>query len=538
MKQKASDNKTNRLHYWLMGAIFALALVLRIIGINWGLPNTNLHPDEGIIFQKAYECALERNFEVEDYYYRPNHVLIKMNTILYIGIQDLYFSPKGMNDFEQNFNEHISLFITSSRMIVALFGLGSVVLAYFIALHWGKKQALFASMLFAVFPAFIEHSHYITPDVPLLFFMMCVLLAAIRYMKKPSAVLLFVMALFSAFSTCEKFPGAYGCLIIAVAVILTYYKKPVMILREGVLAILFFIAGIMAISPILLIDYKDVKDAIAGQNAMYHLGGDGLNFGQTVWYYLKTTGEHVGLILTLASIYGVFKSFKKDWKTTAVLMTFVVYLIPISVLRVHWERYTLPLYAVFILFGTFGLFYAFEDLRKLTEKRKIAKIAAILIMFMLPLGSLMAGSMAVCGSFLAPDSRIFLQPVFEEMNINKNNTCYDCNTPLDPGGFYGAFSNFEDADPTRYKYGKVSFVMTSAAQRDEFFASNQEIYGGVAQFYHKLDEEHELVYLFTVENPSSHFVELQNIFYATRSVFRYMKGASKGFEIRVYRLVL
>ena len=536
--KKANGNILDRIHYVLLGVIFALAIIFRIVAINWGLPNTNLHPDEGIIFIKAYECARDRSFEVEDYYYRPNHVLIKMNTLLYIGIQDLYFQPKGMDDFELNFLEHISTFIVGSRIIVALFGIGIVVLSYFIACNWGKRQALFASMLFAVFPAFIEHSHYITPDVPLLFFLMCVIYVGIRYLKKPSVIKLFFMALFSAIATCEKFTGIFGCVILAVTVCVTYYKKPLMILREGVIAILMYVAGIMAVSPILIVDYKDVIVAAEGQNALYHLGGDGLNFGQTIWYYLKTTGEHVGLILTLGSIYGVIRSFKKDWKASAIIITFLVYLIPISTLHIHWERYTLPLYAVALFFGSFGLFYAFEDIHKLLKKHKVAKLACVLIMFLLPMGSLMAGSMAMCGSFLAPDSRIFLQDVFEEMNINENNTCHDCNTPLDPGGYYGAFSNFENADPTKFKYGTVYFVMTSSSQRDEFFAGNQEYYGGVANFYHKLDEEHELVYLFTVENPSSHFIELQNIWYSARTVYRYMKGACKGFEIRLYRLIL
>lgn len=537
MKHKREVKVTGKLHYWLLGAIFALSLLLRIIGINWGLPNTNLHPDEGIIFIKAYECALERTFEVSDYYYRPNHVLIKLNTLLYIGIQDLYFEPQGLEDFSQNYNDHISLFIIASRVLIALFGVGTVILAYFIVRNFGKKQALFASMLFAVFPAFLEHSHYITPDVPLLFFMMCVLLTAIHYIKKPSTLLVFLMAIFSAFGTCEKFPGAFCCLIIAVSVCVTHYKKPLMIVKEGVLAILFYIIGIMAISPILVIDYKDVLTAIAGQNGLYHIGGDGLNFPQTLWYYVKETCVHAGLLLSFASVYGCVKAFRENWKVTSVILTFLVYIIPISTLHVHWERYALPLYALVIILGTLGLFYAYEAIYKLVQKNKALTVFTALILFLLPAFSQFAGSVAITGSFLAPDNRIALKPIFERMGIDENNACGDCNTPLDPGGYYGVFCNFEDADPARYKYGRVTYVVTSASQRDEFLNSNQEIYGGVATFYRRLDDEYELVGLFTTENPSSHFLELSNMYYAARTVHRYMRGAFKGFEIRVYRIM-
>ncbi len=138
---------------------------------------------------------------------------------------------------------------------------------------------------------------------------------------------------------------------------------------------------------------------------------------------------------------------------------------------------------------------------------------------------------------LAPDSRIILQDVFAEMGITDENTVNDCNTPLDPGGYYGAFGEFEEGDPGRYKYGgSPTFVMTSSAQRDLYLESDREIRGWIADFYEQLDERYDLVYLFPVEKPSSHFLELQNIWYAARSVYRYLRGAAVGYEIRVYQL--
>ena len=191
-----------------------------------------------------------------------------------------------------------------------------------------------------------------------------------------------------------------------------------------------------------------------------------------------------------------------------------------------------------LLFGTFGVFYIVEDFRMVLEKNCIVSCAVYFLLFLLPVGSLTAGAMAVTGSFLAPDSRILLQEVFADMNVNSNNTVYDCNTPLDPGGYYGAFSNFEAGDPTKYKYGHTPrFVMTSSAQRDLYLAADPEVYGWIADFYKKLDSDYHLVYLYQVETPSSHFWELKNILYAAKSVYRYMRGAAVGYEIRLYQLM-
>lgn len=536
MKMTAFREKLDRWHYGILILIALLALTLRLIGIDWGMPYSNLHPDEGLIFGEAYGCTLNHSFEVRQYY-RPNHVTIKLNTLLYSGIQELYFAPQGLDDFATNYSEHFALFTTASRVLMALFGEGVVILAYLIARFWGKNQALFAGLLFAVFPAFIEHSHYITPDIPLLFFLMGVLWAALCFLKKQSVAWLFWMSFFTAVAFCEKYPGIYGCAIIAVAVCLAYYKKPLKIIGNGLLAILFLVLGIMAVSPVLIVDYKTVLETMAGQNSQYHLGGDGLNFGQTLWFYTKTAVVHLGLVLTVSCIYGIVRACMKNTKQTILLLAFLIYIIPISTLKIHWERYTLPIYAVGLLFAAFGIFYMLTDMQGLLNKGVIPVLIAGFLLFLLPIGNQMSTALAVLGRFLAPDTRIYLQSVFEDMGVTKDNTVYDCNTPLDPGGYYGAFCNFDAGDPSKFKYGSgPKYVMTSSAQRDIYLESDQEVYGWIANFYRALDENYDLVCVFPVEEPSYHFVELQNMWYAARSVYRYIRGAAAGYEIRLYQL--
>ncbi len=536
MKLMVFKKVSRRRYFWMLAAVFAMALTLRIVGAGWGMPHSNLHPDEGIIFGEAYQCALNHSFEVHTYY-RPNHVSIKLNTLLYVGIQELFFTPKGQTDFALNYNEHFSLFTTASRVLTALFGTGVVVLAWLIGSFWGRMQGLFAALLFAIFPSFIEHSHYITPDIPLLFFMMGVLWSALCYQRKPSVSWLFWMSFFTALAVCEKYPGIYGCAVIAVSVFTVHTKKLSKVIRDGCLAILFLVLGILAVSPVLLVDLRTVLEVMAGQNHQYHLGADGLNFGETLLFYTKTAGVHLGLILTASCLYGMIRAFRQDRKRTLILLIFGLYIVPISTLSIHWERYTLPIYAVGLLFGAFGLFAILEDLQGAFQNKRAVFTAASLILLLLPTCSLFAGSIAVCGKFLAPDSRILLQDVFAGMDVTTGNTVYDCNTPLDPGGYYGAFGEFEEADPEKYKYGGgPRFIMTSSAQRDLYLEADPEVYGWIANFYRKLDENYHLVYLFTVENPDCHFLELQNIWFAARSVYRYMRGAATGYEIRLYQL--
>ncbi len=523
-------------HALLAAFIFALAFTLRVVGADWGMPRNDLHPDEAFVFEEAYKCALNRTFETR-IYFRPNHVSIKLNTILYIGIQEFVFEPQGKGDFAVNFEEHFSLFMTASRILNALIGTGVVVFAYLIARFFDKRKALYAAFLFAVLASFIEHSHYLAPDIPLLFFLMGTLWAALCYSRKPSVGMLFWMSFFTALAVCEKYPGLYGCLIIAVSVIMTHIKKPLLIVRDGFLAIFFLILGITAISPVLIIDFREVYHTMQGQNKTLHLGADGLNFPETLWYYSKTAAVSLGLILTLCCLYGIVRSFKENFKPTLLVFSLLIYILPISSLKIHWERYTLPIYAVGLLFAALGSFYVWEDLKKVTARSKWLETGLLIVLFILPSLSQLTGGIASTSRFLAPDSRIALQPVFAEMGITTDNADHDCNTPLDPSGFYGAFSNYEGCDPGHFKYGQSpKYLVTSSAQRDAVLASKPEMYGGIAKFYNLLDEEYTLVKLFPVRNPEPKFLEAYNIVYNAKTVIDYLKGAMQGFEIRVYAL--
>ena len=95
---------------FLFAGIILLAIVMRLVGISWGMPYGNLHPDEGIVYYPAYQCALERNIDVHGSYYRPDHVSIKASALIYMAIQDFYFTPRGMEDFASNYSNNFGIY--------------------------------------------------------------------------------------------------------------------------------------------------------------------------------------------------------------------------------------------------------------------------------------------------------------------------------------------------------------------------------------------------------------------------------------------
>ena len=155
MTLKSLNEKIDRWHWGIMIFIFVLAFTLRIVGIDWGMPHNNLHPDEVIIFDQAYQCTLKHNFEVKQYL-RPNHVTIKLNTLLYTGIQEFYFAPQGKNDFALNYSENFAMFTTASRIMIALFSMGTVILAYLTAAFWGSDRHCLQHCFLRYFPRLLS----------------------------------------------------------------------------------------------------------------------------------------------------------------------------------------------------------------------------------------------------------------------------------------------------------------------------------------------------------------------------------------------
>jgi 4-amino-4-deoxy-L-arabinose transferase-like glycosyltransferase len=165
---------------WLVGAVGLLAFTLRVVGLQYGLPEV-YNPDEVAIMARALSFAKgslnPHNFLYPTFYFYVLFAwvgaylafLLVTGRVGSVGeLQQLYFTdPAGL--------------YTAGRLLGAVAGTASVLLVYRLARRLADRRAGFAAMIFlALAPVAVVDAHYVKHDVPATLAIVVAYLAMIR----------------------------------------------------------------------------------------------------------------------------------------------------------------------------------------------------------------------------------------------------------------------------------------------------------------------------------------------------------------------
>ncbi len=216
--------------------ILLLATILRLIGLDWGLPNAlhyfSYHVDETTLLVQSDPDLGGLNFATGNFlprtynygplsYYLIYTALAMGKAYHFIGSVSTatgQFDPAGM-----------ARSYLAGRLLTALMGVGTVWAVYAIGRRlWGEIVGLIASLILAVMPLNVQQSHYLTVDVPATFWIALSLVWSARLMQigleregeKPvSPWLCAVLAgVFAGLSAATKYSGIIVVLGIGTAV--------------------------------------------------------------------------------------------------------------------------------------------------------------------------------------------------------------------------------------------------------------------------------------------------------------------------------
>ena len=174
-------NSPNRFRRWLASAlIFALALLPRIVGLTWGLPNAgryySYHPDESVNqIVGAVVHLLQGDFN--PHFFNYPSLSIYATWVIY---QLLAVLGLTTNVVDANYPWPIIRdIIFAGRLFSVACGAATAALTWGIARQLGlHRGALVAGVLAALLPGLVQHGHYATVDIPATFFVaLCVWLA-------------------------------------------------------------------------------------------------------------------------------------------------------------------------------------------------------------------------------------------------------------------------------------------------------------------------------------------------------------------------
>ena len=382
--------------------IFLGALVIRLVGIDWGLPNNirafSLHPDEqvNLIYARQIE-PLKFKFTPGFYNYGTLYL-----TLLRI-VSDVVGTYAGGFDQAGNLTPFgMGQVHLAGRILNSLFGAGLASVTYLMAARFLKPTAaVFAGILAAVAPALVVHSRFQTVD------MLAALLATASVYfslklidEKVDFVKTVVIAgTLAGLSAGTKYVGIVA--LFSLVPVLVKRGNPESFKGFGIALVACLLAFLVATPGALLDREVFIHDFMFEVN--HSKTGHGIVFAGTspaALYHIGNLSLGFSIICTLLGVLGLVLSVAKRQLVGTVLLTFgLLYFAAVSGGQIKFMRYILPLIPVLAV-GTGMMLNRLEELKG----TRWAIIAGMLLVGGFDRGAL-NGTAVFTAAMKAPDAR-------------------------------------------------------------------------------------------------------------------------------------
>ncbi|MCB8920230.1 MAG: glycosyltransferase family 39 protein [Ardenticatenaceae bacterium] len=369
--------KSNNIEKMILILVFVVALTIRVIGIQWGLPGQNhLHgwflADEPKILRAA--LALFRG----DYWVNLLHnypffyYLSSLLFALYYGVAHLLGIYPDFTSFETQYIVDISPFLVVGRLFVATFASLTVVGVFFLAKKMFDRTVAWIATIFMIFSfGHVVYSKVYRLDPFLPFLFVATFYAILRLGEKVDEKMLrpfVICGLLLTITFATKITG-WALLVPFLLLPLVYNKKYIdwnsflprldsRYVFAGFIAILFYIALILPILPSLGETFSNISRWV-GETPNVNLSALSPYQHSIFWHFSNTLPRQMGWGIYLFAILGLFiLLFSRKYSQHKILLLslLVTYLLPIGyAARVTW-RDMLPILPFLYILAALALY--------------------------------------------------------------------------------------------------------------------------------------------------------------------------------------
>ena len=362
-----------------LAGVFAVALAVRLIGINWALPAV-IHHDERNVGLAVLKALFSGSPCPRFYYYPALAVLYHYLSAVLAFIVGSHYGLLGrLTDLR------LPDYLPYARSASALAGALTVLVVAKTAGCLRRGASVPAGLIAAFGFLSVLHSHYATPDVPLALFVQLALLFSFLSLARGNSRSAFWGAAFAAFAASFKYT-AFLAIIPAILTAALVEPRGSRIKRATqVAAVALAILAVLNIGGIvnlpLLIDHIRVEAVHYFQAG--NLGVPGLSYDNPrgVMFHVRAALGDVGYVAAGLALFGIM-ACASSWLGRRYLLVSLSFVVPHLALfasaRAAFPRNVLPVTPVLAVLAGVGVARAAESVR---TKRIRPKVIALMTGF-------------------------------------------------------------------------------------------------------------------------------------------------------------
>lgn len=491
--------------------VLAIALVVRLTGVGWGLPLL-YHPDEPLFVTKVLEMMQTGDLNPR-YFVYPSlflYLLLPLAILTFAqgatkgqftSVTDLFAG--SMVTTGTGTTQIPSLYLLG-RLEMTLIGMLTIYLLYRLGREIaGWKTGILAALLLALSPVHLIASHYYRPDALVTLLVMASAYAAVRVFTTGSWTSYLAAGMLAGLAAASQYNG----IVVVAALWAAHLLRTRSLVHAGLwvgtaAAALGFLAGM----PFALFDMPTWLDDLAWQFRHYyvvgHAGAEARGpIAQMLWYFGKLF-EFTG-VLPLFAVAGLVADLARRRWTTAIIAAFpAVYFLLMIRPRVHTIMMLTPLLPFLALLAARGFLALWERRPTRTAPRRVVEAGLVLALLLVPwLQTLSAAHM-----FARPEVRTVAQDWMVGNLPVGARIAMESYTPLLPTDYDVTYIAYRliDHPPEWYAENRFDYVVASSATYGRYYIDADSFQEEVSK-YDQLFEEFAL--LVEIEGPFQFMAE-------------------------------
>jgi hypothetical protein len=460
--------------------------------------------------------------------------MMKLNSIVFNRACWIRYNDIPADTFE----DHKIFYYMLARLLTCLFGALMIVLAYFIVERLRENMGLWAALVVAIYPLFIKHSAYATPDVPLCALMLFTMLMSMIYIDKPSDNLFYFICFLVGCSFSDKYPGIVFVIFpIFIAVrkgILD--KKLSFVLWKALQAFIVIFATVLMFMPNFFTNFGYVLGEVLFEAEHDVEGAMNYGFFGNLGFYISSMLSNGGIIFVLLAVLGIVWCVRsKDAKSKLLLLP-VIYVAFICSLKLQWERWGMPMYTTCALLSVLGAGQLLDWIKGSLKDKKLFRVAlnvAVLIFLL----NVATGAARYVTSCLVKENRLKALEYCQENGITEENAKYDGYSPfLMDHAMRIKLGPDENGNITVKESSPIKYAIISSGTYARYYAepASEEALK-TRERYDAIMNTCKLIAKWE-ETDNNSYISLLNTYYNITETIDLAKGGDCGTTISIYEI--